>query len=349
MESICTLESLKKRLALTPDEASFQEKGHLPVKISDYYFHLIDPDDPDDPIRRQVVPTIHEYQARTWEDIDPLEEVAHSITDRLIHRYKSRVAFLVTDYCATYCRHCFRRRFTGTMHGPATREDIQTAADYCARHPEVTEILLTGGDMLTLSDEKIDEMLAMFRAARPDLVIRICTRIPVTFPERITDHLVQVITSHRSAAFYLMVQFNHPRELTPQSIAAVAKFVDHGIPAMNQSVLLRGVNDDADTLEELCNKLLAARIKPYYLFQGDLVEGTDYFRVPLEKGMQIEQELRRRLSGLAMPVYTSDLPHGGGKIPLCQDYLVSHGDDGSWTFRTPEGGLRHYHDPNVQG
>ena len=146
-----------------------------------------------------------------------------------------------------------------------------------------------------------------------------------------------------------MVQFNHPRELTPQSIAAVAKFVDHGIPAMNQSVLLRGVNDDADTLEELCNKLLAARIKPYYLFQGDLVEGTDYFRVPLEKGMQIEQELRRRLSGLAMPVYTSDLPHGGGKIPLCQDYLVSHGDDGSWTFRTPEGGLRHYHDPNVQG
>lgn len=345
MESICSLESLQKRLALTPDEAAFVQEGHLPLKISDYYFRLIDPLDPNDPIRRQVVPTIHEYQHRSWEDIDPLQEVSHSVTNRLIHRYKSRVAFLVTDYCATYCRHCFRRRFTGTMHGPASRKEIQQAAAYCKAHPEVTEILLTGGDMMTLGDQEIDEMLSIFRTARPDLIIRLCTRIPVTEPQRISDELVAMICRHDTAAFYLMVQFNHPRELTKEAIEATSKFIDHGIPAMNQSVLLRGVNDDVSTLEELCNKLLAARIKPYYLFQGDLVEGTDYFRVPLKRGMEIEAELRKRLSGLAMPAYTADLPHGGGKIPLCQNYLVDHTADGTWTFRTPDGELRHYHDP----
>ncbi len=348
MRTIRTLEELKERLDLTEEEKAFQQEGHLPLLVTDYYCNLIDPKDPNDPIRRQVVPSIHEYQARSWEDIDPLEEVSHSITERLIHRYPNRVAFLVTDYCATYCRHCFRRRFTGTMHGPASKEEIEQAASYLKEHREVKEILLTGGDMMTLSDGQIDEMLAIFRTFRPDLIIRLCTRVPVTNPQRITDHLMQVITSHKSAAFYLMVQFNHPRELTKEAREAVAKFVDHGIPAMNQSVLLRGVNDDPDILEELCNKLLASRIKPYYLFQGDLVEGTDYFRVPLEKGMAIEKELRKRLSGLAMPVYVSDLPHGGGKVPLEGNYIESHTPDGTWTFRTLEGEIRHYHDPKYE-
>lgn len=347
MSTIDSLASLEKRLKLTGDEASFVEQGHLPVRISDSYFALIDPKDPRDPIRRQVVPTIHEYQSRTWEDIDPLEEVAHSVSDRLIHRYKSTAAFLTTDYCFTYCRHCFRRRFTGTFQGPATRSDIEEAAGYLKKHNEVKEVLLTGGDLLTLSDEKLDEMVTILRTARQDLVLRICTRAPVTYPERVTDALVETFARHKSAPFYLMVQFNHPRELTPASINAVAKFVDHGIPAMNQSVLLRGVNDNVDVLEELCNKLVAHRIKPYYLFQGDLVEGTDYFRVPLEKGLEIEAELRKRLSGLAMPAYTSDLPHGGGKIPLCQHYLIGHEADGTWTFRTPGGEIRHYHDPKA--
>lgn len=346
MEPISSLSGLRKHLALTPEEDAFEEKGHLPILISPYYFSLIDPSDPHDPIRRQVVPTTWEYRPKTWEDSDPLEEAGHSVTPRLIHRYKSRVAFLVTDMCATYCRHCFRRRFTGSLAGPATDSEMQEAAAYCGKHPEVTEILLTGGDMFTLSDERIDRMISIFRTARPDLIIRLCTRIPVTCPSRITDSLADRIAAHDSAAFYLMLQYNHPRELTAESVASVARFVDRGIPAMNQTVLLRGVNDDPDTLEELCNKLLAARIKPYYLFQGDLVEGTDQFRVPLERGMAIEEELRRRLSGLAMPAYTADLPNGGGKVPLCQNYITGHSPDGTWTFRTPEGGERHYHDPD---
>lgn len=345
METITSMRQLASLLPLTDEEKAFDEtKPHLPLKISGYYFSLIDKNDPNDPIRRQAVPSKGEQEQRKWEDIDPLEEQGHSVTNRLIHRYKSRVAFLTTDLCPSYCRHCFRRRFTGTFQGPASRKEIEEAAIYCGNHKEVTEILFTGGDMMTLDDDAIDTMVTLFREQRPDLIIRLCTRICATDPKRITSALVQRITRHDSAPFFLMTQFNHPRELTEEAKRATSLFIDHGIPAMNQTVLLHGVNDDADTLEELCNKLLSFRIKPYYLFQGDLVEGTDRFRVPLEKGMAIEQELRRRLSGLAMPAYTADLPHGGGKIPLCQDYLVSH-KDGEWTFRTPEGERRHYHDP----
>ena len=188
--------------------------------------------------------------------------------------------------------------------------------------------------------------MGKFRKASPNLIIRICTRYPVSQPERITKDLVDMFRSHGSAPFYLMTQFNHPRELTPESIRAVSLFVDAGIPAMNQTVLLRGINDSADVLEELCNGLLFNRIKPYYLFQGDMVSGTSAFRVPLARGMEIESELRRRLSGLAMPNYTADLPDGGGKIPLCGSYLVSRDTKkGSWTFRTPDGETRVITDP----
>ncbi|MFA6776664.1 MAG: KamA family radical SAM protein [Sphaerochaetaceae bacterium] len=346
MSGINSMKELAGRLALTGDEAAFDEKApHLPVKITDYFFSLINPDDPNDPLRRQVVPTRFEENPQSYEDLDPLEEVSHSVTSRLIHRYRSRVAFLVTDLCPMYCRHCFRRRFTGTFQGPATHAETEEAAAYCKKHPEVTEILFTGGDMMTLSDEEIDHLIAVFRSKRPDLIIRLCTRICATLPQRVTDSLVKMITSHNSAPFYLMTQFNHPRELTEQAVTAVAKFVDHGIPAMNQTVLLRGVNDDPDTLEQLCNRLVVSRIKPYYLFQGDLVSGTERFRVPLRRGMEIEQELRRRLSGLAMPVYAADLPRGGGKIPLCQNYLEAYDGNGTWTFRTPDGEIRHYRDP----
>jgi lysine 2,3-aminomutase len=347
MSGIHSMQELAGRLDLTDDERAFDErKPHLPVNITDYFFSLIDPNDPDDPLRRQVVPTRFEQTSQPYEDLDPLEEVSHSVTSRLIHRYRSRVAFLVTDICPMYCRHCFRRRFTGTFQGPASEKEMEEAAAYCKAHPEVTEILFTGGDMMTLSDQAIDRMITIFRTARADLVIRLCTRICVSQPQRVTDSLVEMITSHHTAPFYVMTQFNHPRELTDAAREAVARFVDHGIAAMNQTVLLRGVNDAPDVLEELCNKLVANRIKPYYLFQGDLVSGTDYFRVPLARGMEIEQELRRRLSGLAMPVYAADLPHGGGKIPLCQSYIVSQ-EDGVWTFRTPEGGIRHYRDPQT--
>ncbi len=346
--AITTLSQLEKRLKLTQEELSWTESPvSVPLCITEHYMSLIDPNDPDDPLRRQVVPTCHENERILSESTDPLHEVRHSHGERLIHRYGNRVAFLATDICPMYCRHCFRRRFTGNMVGPATEKDIQEAAGYLREHPEVKEMLLTGGDPLTLSDEMLDHMVGTFREASPHLIIRICTRYPVSQPSRITKDLVAMFKRHSTAPFYLLTQFNHPRELTKESIEAVSLFVDAGIPALNQSVLLSGVNDDVDTLEKLCNDLLFNRIKPYYLFQGDLVVGTAYFRVPLRKGMEIEHELRRRLSGLGMPNYVADLPDGGGKVPLCGSYIIEEPDKekGSWLFRTPEGETRSFSDP----
>ena len=344
---VTSLQQLKQYLRLTEEELSWKEGPlSVPLRITDHYMALIDPDDPSDPLRRQVVPSCRENTSEDTESSDPLEEVDHSHGERLVHRYANRVAFLSTDICPMYCRHCFRRRFTGNMAGPASDADVMAAAEYLRENPQIKEMLLTGGDPLTLSDSRLDSMVGTFREASPHLIIRICTRYPVSQPERITGELVDMFRKHDTAPFYLMTQFNHPRELTPQSIRAVSLFVDAGIPAMNQSVLLRGVNDNADVLEELCNSLLFNRIKPYYLFQGDMVSGTSAFRVPLEKGLEIEQELRRRLSGLAMPAYTADLPDGGGKVPLCGSYIMSRDKEkGSWTFRTPEGKTRILSDP----
>ncbi len=323
---ITTIEDLKKRLSLTKDEEDWTESAvSMPVKISEYYLRLINPDDPADPIRRQCVPSAVENvvseRSEAAESMDPLKEVHHSQGVRLIHRYGNRAAFLATDYCASYCRHCFRRRFTKGLLGPAGEDEVRRAAEYLAAHLEIKEMLLTGGDPLTISDEGLSRMIGVFREANPALIIRICTRVPVFEPRRITPALVDVFTRFKTAPFFLMTQFNHPRELTEEAVSAVSLFVDAGIPAFNQSVLLKGVNDNVDTLETLCNKLLFSRIKPYYLFQTDLVYGTESFRVPIERGMEIERELRERLSGLAMPSYTLDLPDGGGKVPLCGNYI----------------------------
>ena len=346
--AITSMETLSKYLDLTEKELAWKESPiSVPLCITEHYLALIDKNDPDDPLRRQVVPSCTENAIDVTESNDPLSEVDHSHGERLIHRYANRVAFLATDICPMYCRHCFRRRFTGNMLGPASENDIELAAKYLSENPQIREMLLTGGDPLTLSNEQLDHMIGTFRAASPHLIIRICTRYPVSQPSRITADLVAMFKSHSSAPFYLMTQFNHPRELTEQSIKAVGLFIDAGIPAMNQSVLLRGVNDNVDTLEKLCNDLLFNRIKPYYLFQGDMVSGTADFRVPLKRGMEIERQLRLRLSGLAMPNYTADLPDGGGKVPLCGSYIISGPDKekGSWMFRTPEGETRILSDP----
>ncbi len=348
MKDIHSMEELKAYLNLTQEELAWHESPiSVPLSITAHYLALIDPNDPRDPLRRQVVPTAKENLQASTESDDPLAEVPHSKTERLIHRYTNRVAFLATDLCPMYCRHCFRRRFTGNLLGPASKEDIQKAASYLAQHKEVREILITGGDPLTLSNEQLDYLITTLRKASPRLIIRLCTRYPVSQPTRITQELVDLLKKHNSAPFYLLTQFNHPREITAQSIQAVSRFVDAGIPALNQTVLLRGVNDNPDTLEELCNNLLFNRIKPYYLFQGDMVTGTADFRVPLRRGMEIERELRRRLSGLAMPNYCADLPQGGGKVPLCGSYIEEEPDKekGSWKFRTPDGDYRILTDP----
>lgn len=338
-----SLSALASRLTLSEEEKGFDESDRtlLPIKIPSSFFDLIDPADPADPIRRQVVPTLFEHAASGGETLDPLAEERHSATARLIHRYPNRAAFLTTDRCFIHCRHCFRRRFTGTFRGPANEGEIEDAARYVEEHPEIIELLFTGGDPFTLSDTHLETMIGAFRSRRPDLVIRLCTRAPAALPSRITPSLIALLTTFDTAPFFLMTQFNHVRELTKEALRATALFIDNGIPAMNQTVLLNGVNDDVDTLEALCNTLLANRIKPYYLFQGDLVSGTAHLRVPIEDGLKLETELRRRLSGLAMPLYALDLPEGGGKVPLVTTYLEGR-RDGVLVFRTPSGELRSY-------
>ena len=340
--AVSNLDELGKIINLTEDEKAWSEKGpSLSMLISDNILSLIDKRDPKDPIRREFVPTCNENIA-SEESIDPLEEVANSKTNRLIHRYNNRAALLVTSRCFAYCRHCFRRRFTSNDDGKITGPELMEAAKYLREHEEIKEVLLTGGDMFTLNDGEIDMLLGTLKAAREDIIYRLCTRALLASPERFTSELMAIIKKHmHGAPFLLMCQFNHPRELNDKAIKAVSAFVDMGIPAFNQAVLLEGVNDDVDVLEELSNKLLYNRIKPYYLFQGDLVDGTRHLRCSLKKGLEIEKELRKRLSGIAMPQYTIDLPQGGGKVILTENYVLGL-ENGMWKIKSPFQGKRDY-------
>ncbi len=336
-----TRDTIEEKLSLTEGEKKWlANPSSLPLLVSDFFFSLIDKDDPEDPIRRQVIP--QELESKVEDFLDPLMEVSYSVTERLIHHYTNRCALLTTDRCFTYCRHCFRRRFTGTSTGQISQEQIIEAVDYLKAHKEVKELLLTGGDLFTLSNDRLEFLFRSLREAREDIIPRLCTRAVATYPERFDDELMAIVKRYSyGAPFVLMTQFNHPRELNEKSINAVSRFIDMGIPAYNQSVLLKGVNDNVDVLEELSNKLMYNRIKPYYLFQGDQVCGTKHLRVDIVKGLEIEKELRKRLSGLTMPQYTADLPQGGGKVILTENYLKEVHED-HVVFETPDGEIRKY-------
>ena len=336
---ITNLEELNEYIELREDEKEWkeEEENTLPILISDNIKALLSID----AMRRQFVPTKSENEDMIG-NLDPLREEEHTKASRLIHRYKNRAALLVTDRCFAYCRHCFRRRFTGTMTGPIKEDEINNACEYLKAHREIKEVLLTGGDMFTLSDEALDNLLSKLKSAREDIIYRLCTRTLLSNPDRFTHALFRILKKHNHGApFYLMTQFNHPAELTPKAIEKLSSFVELGIPMMNQCVLLRGVNDELETQVELCNKLLYNRIKPYYLFQGDLVKGTAHLRVPLSEGLELERKMRIELSGLGMPQYTIDLPEGGGKVILTKNYIEGLVDD-VWTFETPTGEIRHY-------
>lgn len=247
--------------------------------------------------------------------------------------------FRVTDECALYCRHCFRRFYSGSSRGGYTPEQARNAAHYLSRHPEVRECILSGGDPLTLSTDRLERLLSTLRSARPDLLLRLATRFPAVAPQAVTDELVQLLRGF--TPLFVVTQFNHPRELTEQSSRALTALADGGIPVLNQSVLLRGMNDTAEVLAELFRGLTLQRVKPYYLFQADLAPGTAHFRVPLQKGFKVVAELRRHISGIAMPVYAVDLPGGGGKIPLTESYLIET-LPGEYRFRSPDGGVYSY-------
>ncbi len=313
-----------------------------PMAVTPYYASLIEEPDPGDPIFRQCVPHPDELRSPAYAEPDPMREEAHSPADRLVHRYPNRALSLVSTMCAMYCRHCTRKRLAGVREGFLPRDALRKQIAYLRRRPEVDDVILSGGDPLTMPTRRLEEILAAFRSLDSVNVIRIGTRAPVTLPMRITDELCDALARHHPV--WVCTHFNHPRELTPEAAEACEKLAAAGAPVLNQTVLLRGVNDDADTLRELFAGLVAHRIKPYYLFQCDLVRGVEHFRTPLQQGLDIMHELRRRLSGFACPQFVLDAPQGAGKIPLQTDYIVRRGERET-VLRTPDGACVAYPEP----
>lgn len=315
------------------DSASSPASNRFPLAVTRHYLSLAG-EGPDDPIRRQFVPTSSELVSKAYELEDPLGEEQFMPVPHLVHRYADRALLLTTDSCAVHCRHCFRRRFTGSGRGDLRDSELAAVVEYLDDHAEIRELLLSGGDPLTLSDARLAGILRRIRSVRSDLVLRIATRIPVVLPSRLASPTIDIIRDGRPV--WVVVQVNHPRELSPECEAVLAALVSAGIPVVTQTVLLRGVNDSVDTLEELFSRLVALMAKPYYLFQGDLAPGTAHFRVSIDRGLELMRALRSRVSGLAMPTYAVDCPGGGGKVPLTEEYLVGK-SDGWYQLRAPDG------------
>lgn len=295
--------------------------AQYPMRITPYYLALIR--EVGDPIWRQAVPDRAELHASPC-CADPLEEDQGPVPN-LVHRYPDRVLFMVCAECAMYCRFCTRKRKVGGEKMAINAGTIARGLDYIRSRPEVRDVILSGGDPLLLADEKLDAILAALRAIPHVEIIRIGSRIPVVLPQRVTPGLIRVLRRHHP--LYLNTHFNHPDEITETAAKACARLADAGIPLGNQTVLLRGVNDEPAVMKRLMQKLLAIRVRPYYLYQADLVQGTDHFRTSVEEGLEIVRALRGHTSGLGVPAYVIDAPGGGGKIPLLPDYLQDLGDE----------------------
>jgi len=320
---ISTVEQLQKFLpTLTPEElAGAQLANHkLALGITPYFFNLIDPADENCPVRRQVVPRLEETHTAPWELSDPCGEDSHSPVPGLVHRYPDRVLFLVTDRCASYCRYCTRSRLVSNASGYDFHPEYDRQIAYIAAHPEIRDVLLSGGDPLLLSDEKLENLLSRLRAIPHVEFLRIGTRIPVFLPQRITPELCAMLKQFHP--LFISVHVNHPRELTTEVRDALGRLADAGIPLGNQSVLLRHVNDDADVMTALVQKLLMCRVKPYYLYQCDLISGSAHLRASVAKGLEIMEKLRGHTTGYAVPTYVIDAPGGGGKVPINPEYVL---------------------------
>ncbi len=342
------LAQLEQVLELTPEErrgVQALSKSGLPLSITPHYLSLCDPKDPSCPVRRQVVPCEAELTQSQQELRDPLGEEAHEVAPRLIRRYPDRALYLFTDLCATYCRFCTRKRRVGRADPTRSEEDWARVVAYLREEPEVRELIVSGGDPLFGSTRRLIEFLRAVRAVPSLEVIRLATRAPVTLPQRITDNLVRALRTVRP--LYLMTHFNHPRELVKEARTACQRLVDAGIPVFNQTVLMRGINDDAETLATLFRGLVRECVHPYYLLLADPAPGTAHFRTPVETGLRIMEALQGRLSGLAVPKLILDAPGGFGKVPLLPDYVVFR-RDGVTRVRTFRGAEVDYFDPDAK-
>lgn len=339
-----TLDQLKKYIKLTPEEEEGVKKSlkTLRMAITPYYLSLIDPDGANGPIRRQAIPTAAETHISAADLVDPLHEDEDSPVPGLTHRYPDRVLLLITDMCSMYCRHCTRRRIAGQTDDEMPKDHIEQAIDYIARTPQVRDVLLSGGDALMVSDQRLEYIIKRLRDIPHVEIIRIGTRTPVVCPQRITDGLVNMLKKYHPV--WLNTHFNHPDEITAESAAACARLADAGIPLGNQSVLLRGVNDCVSTMKTLCQQLLKIRVRPYYIYQCDLSMGLGHFRTPVSKGIEIIEGLRGHTSGLAVPTFVVDAPGGGGKTPVMPQYVISQ-SPGKVVLRNFEGVITTYSEP----
>ena len=343
--AVTTAGELKQRLSLTSAESAGAERAEsegFPISITPHYLSLVDLEDPGCPIRRQVVPRVEEALRSRGDLEDPLGEEAHSPAPELVQRYPDRALLLVNDRCSVYCRFCTRSRMVGSGGGARSMDKLRPAFEYLERTEAVRDVIVSGGDPLVMSTGKLARIIERLRSIPSVETIRLATRVPVTLPQRITDELLLALKPHHP--LWLMTHFNHPKELNKASIRALNLLADNGFPVMNQSVLLRGVNDDAATLSELFRGLVRQRARPYYLLQMDPVNGTGHLRTPFAAGQRIMRELQGRLSGIALPKFIVDTPGGHGKVPAESSYVVSQ-EPGVTVFRSPFGAEVPYLDP----
>ena len=341
---IRTQRQLEQMLVLSDEEREGLERSGtmLPVGITPYYMSLVSRDNPGQPLRRTVIPTAHEFVHSRGEADDPLGEEHDSPVPGLVHRYPDRVLFLVTDRCASYCRYCTRSRVVGHGEIMPSQHRLEQAFDYIRRTPTIRDVLLSGGDPLFLSEERLDWILTRLRAIPHVEFIRIGTKMPAVLPQRITPQLCRTLRKHHP--LWMSLHFTHPDECTPETFQACTRLADAGIPLGSQTVLLRGVNDDVETMKRLMHGLLKMRVRPYYLYQCDPITGSSHFRTSVAKGLEIIEGLRGHTTGYGVPTYVIDAPGGGGKIPLQPDYIRGRdGDD--LLLRNYSGKTYRYPDP----
>ncbi len=343
-----TVEQLRQIVRLSPSEerAVTRRSGRFIMGIPPYWAVLMDPEDPTCPIRRQAIPVEDEYRLSPNDLIDPLAEDSHMPVPGLVHRYPDRVLLLVVEVCSMYCRFCTRSRVVGTTAGYSRPANIDHAIEYIRAHRRIRDVLISGGDPLTLSDARLDEILGKLKTIPHVEFVRIGSRNPVTLPYRVTESLCEVLKKHKPV--WMSVHFNHPKEVTAEVARACGMLADSGVPLGSQTVLLKGVNDRPAIMKKLMHELLKIRVRPYYIYQCDPVKGTAHFRTPVGAGMQIIEKLRGHTTGYAVPTFVVDGPGGGGKIPLMPNYVVSV-KDGVWTLRNYAGKTFTYREEQTNG
>ncbi|NWF78010.1 MAG: KamA family radical SAM protein [Chloroflexi bacterium] len=341
---ITSVEQLAKFIPLSAEEIAQLKLVTMryPLSVTPYYLSLINPDDPDDPIRKQAIPSALEMTMGSLGVEDPLGEREDTVVPGLVHRYPDRVLMVLTDICPMFCRHCTRKREWRNGGWVRTPAEVEAMLDYISQHRAIRDVIISGGDPLTLSTRHLEDIISRIRKIKHVEIIRIGTRFPVVLPQRIDNELCSMLSKY--GPIWLNTHFNHVREITPEAAEACDHLLRSGVPVNNQSVLLRGVNDSVEAQTALCHELLKIKVRPYYLFQCDEVQGTEHLRTPVEVGVQIIEGMRGHTSGLAVPTFVIDLPQGGGKVPLQPNYIVSQ-TEGELVLRNYEGHIFHYRNP----